>query len=365
MPLQFSTERYHRSSPSLLSRQEKANAKARAKSHHLRAKSKTDISRAGMASTAPSTASECKPDRQQEVKQCPSSIPASEGPEQGYIPTQISSNPCLNTSNKTQIPSSSGKPLENAKLLDESSATAVEVSVSHVQGAQAKNPSAVPADADTKSAGKPIFPSIGSRIEVLWNIDYDAGADDKMEVDTSNEENTVTRWWGATVQDRLKEDLGSRRPDHAECQLHVLLYDAYQEFCEDTATVAFISDDTLVDLSQLEDVNKGELQWRFEGFAQKQAESTTDEKPQLVSLEEYAADLSAAVHDAGLTEETDLQILSTLPLHVQSRFASGYRHFANTLKNSLDKFLQEKPENYVVTKADVQKVFANIHSHPP
>ncbi|PXF44104.1 hypothetical protein BWQ96_06185 [Gracilariopsis chorda] len=318
-----------------------------------------------MTSTAPSTDVERVPDKPQEAQQNLSSIQAAKPPEQGYNPTRTPSAPCLNNSSCTQTPALSAKPFENGKPIEESLASTIEKPAPHTQSAQQQQPSVPPTKTNTKPTEKPIVPPVGSRIEVLWKIDYGADADDKMEVDTATEENTVTRWWGATVQDRLKEALGSRRPDQAERQLHVLLYDAYQEFAEDTATVAFISADTLVDLSQLEDVNKGELQWRFEDSAQKQTDSAQDEKSQLVSLEEYAADLSAAVQDAGLTEETDLQILSTLPLHVQSRFATGYRRFADTLKNSLDKFLQEKPEDYVVTKADVQKVFASIYSHPP
>ncbi|CAN8073272.1 unnamed protein product [Agarophyton chilense] len=214
-------------------------------------------------------------------------------------------------------------------------------------------------------APKVVPPPLGCRIEVLWRIDYDLEEAEKMEVDAGTEASrTVTRWWGATVQDCLKESVGQRCPQHADKKVHILLYDAFQEFGEDTSTVAFISDDSLVDLSQLDDVNKGELQWRLENAKDKQAGANTEDKPQLVSLEQYAAEVSAAVEGAGLSEEADLQILSTLPPHVQAQVASGYRRFADHVKTSLASFLQEKPKDYIVTEADVQRMFATMHPKP-
>ncbi|KAI0562840.1 hypothetical protein FGB62_51g126 [Gracilaria domingensis] len=228
-----------------------------------------------------------------------------------------------------------------------------------------KQPSCDTTPSDTSCIQKVIAPPIGSRIEVLWRVDYDPEEADKMEVDTdTGGPQTLIRWWGATVQDCLSETVGSKCPQHADKKVFVLLYDAFQEFGEDTATVAFISHDCLVDLSQLDDVNKGELEWRMENAENKQAETSAEDKAQLVSLEQYANEVSAAVEGAGLSEEADLQILNSLPPHVQAQVASGYRRFADHVKNSLASFMEEKPKDYIVTKADVQNMFASMDTKP-
>lgn len=217
--------------------------------------------------------------------------------------------------------------------------------------------------APPKAAIQSHAPPLGTRIQVLWKIEYEAEQDEKPPMDVGVEgSGTVTRWWGATVQDRLTETLGTRNAHNAEQSVYVLLYDAYHEFAEDTAKVAFIAHDMLVDVSQLEDVNKGELVWRVDQTeSTTTASASTDDKTQLVSLEQYAAQMSEAVQCAGLSEEADLQILSTMPVHVQAQVASGYRRFADHLKDALVKLAHDKPKDYVVTKADVQKMFANIN----
>lgn len=208
--------------------------------------------------------------------------------------------------------------------------------------------SASPAASSLKSAGRQYAPPLGTRIEVLWRIE--SPGDDDMEGEV------VDRWWGAVVQDCTAERVGSVvKAEWAGELVHMLLYDAYGEFGEDTARVAFVPNGSLVDLARLDDEIGGVLDWRKEG------EEPLGENVEM-SLEEFANEQDMIVQEAGLSKDADLHVLSQYPANVQINVASGYRIFADGVKEMLGELVATKPAGYVVTEADVQSIFQKIQA---
>lgn len=182
-------------------------------------------------------------------------------------------------------------------------------------------------------------PPLGTRIEVLWRIESPDEGDQAGEI--------VDKWWGAVVQDCTSQMAGSLvKPEWAGELVHTLLYDAWGEFGEDTVRVVFVPKKSLVDLARLDDENGGVLDWRVEGGD--------------MSMEEVAEENEALVQEAGLSSDADLAVLSQYPANVQINVASGYRVFADGVKEMLGELVASKPRGYVVTESDVQGIFERI-----
>lgn len=208
---------------------------------------------------------------------------------------------------------------------------------------------AVPSSSDCKPAS--YAPKLGSRIQVLWRIEPSAS-------DETKPTETVDRWWGATVQDCTRETAGDAvKPEHANMNIHVLLYDAYGEFAEEVSRVVFVSPSTLVDMSCIGDENDGYLDWKIEG-----TDTDIDNSSALLSLEAYIADQDAMVEEAGISSDADLQVLSQYPASVQLQMATGYRKFADSIKLMLSELAAKQPPGYVITEADVQSIFTKLQA---
>lgn len=169
----------------------------------------------------------------------------------------------------------------------------------------------------TSDVAKQVAPPLNTRIEVLWTLTSEAGVAEE-------------RWWGARVQDVEREN-GEER--------HVLLYDAYGDFGEVVVRVKFQTTDTLLDLSRSTD---NTLYWRLEG-------STTSD---VLTVQDV-------VHDGDVLAMM-MDALTSLPADKQLRYASAYRTFADRIKDALDRLLQDKGEDYVITAADVHAIFAQL-----
>lgn len=85
-------------------------------------------------------------------------------------------------------------------------------------------------------------PLLGRRIEVLWRV-----VDDETE-------QTVTKWWGALIVNR-----NFTQTDALGRPIYILKYDAWPEmgFGEDMSQVSFVSQNVLLDLTSMQ-----ELDWR-------------------------------------------------------------------------------------------------------
>lgn len=201
-----------------------------------------------------------------------------------------------------------------------------------------------------KGALKSQAPKVGSRIEVLWRIEPPDSATD------GPSKTPVERWWGATVQDCTREKAGSAvKPDYADYNVHVLLYDAYGEFAQDVSRVVFIPGSSLVDLSLVGDENKGVLDWKMEGDDLDVGMSAGP-----LSLETVIAEQTAMVQEAGISTDADLEVLSQYPANVQIRMATGYRKFADNVKQMLAELASTQPPGYVITEADVEAILAKL-----
>lgn len=220
-----------------------------------------------------------------------------------------------------------------------------------LQGTPPSNPNsqsnarASPTKVPSPSPGREHAPPLGTRIEVLWRIESSGeGTDEPGEI--------VDRWWGAIVQECTTETAGNAvKAEWSRELIHVLLYDAWGEFAEDAARVAFLPGRSLVDLGRLDDENDGVLAWRREGERDENFE---------MSLGEFADEQDALVHEAGLSQDADLAMLSQYPANVQINVASGYRVFADGVKEMLGELVATKPAGYVVTEQDVQGIFEKI-----
>lgn len=151
---------------------------------------------------------------------------------------------------------------------------------------------------------------------------------------------TQDRWWGAVVQDALPSTPSAPRT-------HILLYDAYNEFAEDTALVTFLPDAQLTDHARAADADASVLDWRLEEDARGEGE---------VELREFARQEAIADAAAGVQPDEDLRALSLLPVEVQRRVATGYRTFADGVKRRIGELVRDKGAGYVVTEADVLRV---------
>lgn len=210
------------------------------------------------------------------------------------------------------------------------------------------------------SLGREFSPPIGTKIQVLWRILYDE-KDETNESSNANEQsaesNVVERWWGAVVQDCTTEVVGSRSPEHANMRVHILLYDAYNEFTEEIARVAFLPDNMLLDLSMLNESEGGRLSWRVESD-----ENMGDAEPAVHSAEFLAREGDELVQQSGLSVDADLQALATMPHDVQLHVTAGYRSFADTVKRLLAELIATKPADYVVTAEDIRSIMARVRS---
>lgn len=207
-------------------------------------------------------------------------------------------------------------------------------------------------DKETASSGAPAdgrehAPATGTRIEVMWRIESGEG-----EGADAEDGETVDRWWGAVVHACTEETAGARvKTEWAHARVYELRYDAWGEFAEDTARVAFVSRGSLVDLARLQDENDGVLDWRVEGGD--------------LSMKEVAEENEALVSQMGLSSDADLAVLSQYPAQVQIDVASGYREFADGVKEMLGELVASKPSGYVVTESDVQGIFEKIQKMKP
>lgn len=228
-------------------------------------------------------------------------------------------------------------------------------------------------------------PALGSRIQVLWRIIHNdptsteqsspspspslsTDVKDKLPenasenaADNSNDSHVEERWWGAAVQDCTSETVGARCPAHANVNVHILLYDAYNDFPEEIVRVAFLPDNILLDLAMLEDTSGGRLDWQYESDAF-MSDGNMNNESNVCSAEFLAREADAIVQQSGISADADLQALSAMPHDVQLHVASGYRSFADSIKQNLGELINSKPTDYVVTVDDVQNIMARVRS---
>lgn len=219
-------------------------------------------------------------------------------------------------------------------------------------------------------------PPIGTKIQVLWRIIHEdnnnSSTTEAMNMDSNNElaGNTEPtsgpmeeqRWWGAVVQERTSEKVGSRSIEaYKDLDVHILLYDAYEDFEEEVVRVAFLPDNVLLDLSMLEDADGGRLDWRLESDAMND-EDDEESATAVRSAECLAREADQIVQLSGISADADLQALARMPHEVQLHVASGYRSFADAIKTLLGELVASKPADYVVTAQDVQEIMARVRS---
>lgn len=203
--------------------------------------------------------------------------------------------------------------------------------------------------------GRLYAPPLGARIEVLWRIESGAeGQPDEI----------IERWWGAVVQDCTKEtakamltsaqnSVGNKLLDmYNEERVHVLLYDAYGEFEEDTASVVFLPNKRIVDMARVDEEQGGVLDWRIEGEGNKE--------PMEMKLTDLANEADLMATEAGLSENAAMEALRSYPASVQIEAASRYRLFADGVKQMLGELLRGKGEDYVITESDMKVIFQRM-----
>lgn len=223
-------------------------------------------------------------------------------------------------------------------------------------------------------------PPIGTKIQVLWRIIHEDNNINNNNSSTADSMNTVSanettgnneptsgpmeeqRWWGAVVQERTSEKVGSRSIEaHKDLDVHILLYDAYGDFEEEVVRVAFLPDNVLLDLSMLDDADGGRLDWRLESDAMND-EDDEESATAVRSAECLAREADQIVQLSGISADADLQALARMPHEVQLHVASGYRSFADAIKSLLGELVASKPADYVVTAQDVQEIMARVRS---
>lgn len=180
-------------------------------------------------------------------------------------------------------------------------------------------------------------PPIGSRIEVLWDLEAGEG-------DTAN---TTSHWWGAVVQASEPPASPNLPPTH------ILLYDAFGEFGEDVARVHFGAEGSLTDLARTSEPAGGELSWRVEGTGSDAGEDARDVV--------YGVDLNDDAHVLSmLVGDETLRALAELPPAEQIEATAQYRAFADVMKGKLRSLYADRGAGYVVTPEDVRAIFADI-----
>lgn len=237
------------------------------------------------------------------------------------------------------------------------------------------------------SSGRAFAPPIGTKIQVLWRIVYednkpvaDPVTDPKPTLPGTGEtgplstppsataqialeqqeekSKTVERWWGAVLQDRTNEKVGSLSSEHADLDVFILLYDSYNDFSEETSRVAFLPNNTLLDLSLLDDSQGGRLDWVEESAMQLEQDTPFVVRP----LEWLARETEDITQQTGLPADADLRALATMPHNVQVHVATGYRSFADTVKRLLSELVASKPDGYIITEDDVHTILARVRS---
>lgn len=146
---------------------------------------------------------------------------------------------------------------------------------------------------------------------------------------------------------------------HAGKPVHILLYDAFGEFDEDIAHVIFLPDRSLVDLARIEEETDGILDWRLETEGDEYGYGARGNGGELSLMEVVDAQVEM-VSAAGISANADLEALREYPPSVQIGVASGYRVFADGVKQMLGELVASKPMGYVVTEEDVQSVVTRI-----
>lgn len=174
---------------------------------------------------------------------------------------------------------------------------------------------------------------------MLWRITYD-------------DAEPVVCWWGAVVQDCTRETVGGVVAEYSHCNVHILLYDARDEFEEDVARVAFVARDSLLDLACTNDENKGILDWKLEEAGEESAPH--------VSLHDVLRNEMEGMQEAGVRENADLEALGSMPAHVQTNITAGYRNFVDGVKEMLEECVRTNPPGYVVTEQDVRQMYARV-----
>lgn len=184
----------------------------------------------------------------------------------------------------------------------------------------------------------------GNRIEVLWDVveEREDGREDACEQPQSE-------WWSATLGDPAP--LRDQERDRRVWQLH---YDERKGFPTATCQVVFHSSNVMYDLEY-----DSFMKWRREG----DIDAGEDEAEQVVmSLQDCleAVQEDTGTNDAQGTDEMD--VLRNLPITQQHKIATGFRHFADTLKAKLKDLMETKGEGYVVQASDIRDVLNDAKS---
>ncbi|KAL6769585.1 hypothetical protein ACKKBG_A31590 [Auxenochlorella protothecoides x Auxenochlorella symbiontica] len=219
---------------------------------------------------------------------------------------------------------------------------------------------------------------VGTRIEVLWQIDSEEDSDPKL------------KWWPATV-----ESVGSEIQHGTAGPVHTLRYEASSEdgFDDEVHSFAwFPSEHAMVSLGSCDpesgsmDLIPEHLTWRRAGelwqpadeegkstgefSGSKEGHSSTygrlaalnednDANEGVVRLQEIAAAITERERLCGSSVDAECaDALSALPASQQRDFAAGFRQFTDAIMAGFSDLTQTKGADYVITAADVEQVNA-------
>lgn len=175
---------------------------------------------------------------------------------------------------------------------------------------------------------------------------------DKVEVkwEVANEDGTCfDRWWGARV---LGPDASAA--ESSKGKIWVINYDAFESFEEQEASVIFLTERRLFDLSE-----GMEMRWRKEGELLGDTEFD-DEEHEMVTL----TDIIEQGEMAGFSEEKCAELerreMQKLPIVNQQLIASRYQEFKDSFVGFLKRKEQELGENPVIGASDVADFVAEM-----
>jgi len=206
----------------------------------------------------------------------------------------------------------------------------------------------------------------GSRLEVLW--------------DTQDDETGKTdySWFACTLEGLIdetpapmdgedqaaQEECSPVKDQKAEDRVWALKYDAREKFPETVHRCKF------VDSASLEDLEFNcSLTWRKEGEAVDRAAMQAALSKMVVNMVQVLQDQTQMEEEEGENfEEQAAQELSKFPFYVQQAMAGIYRNFADSLKSSLRKRmeqLQAEGKENIITVQDISIIMAEVKASQP
>lgn len=174
------------------------------------------------------------------------------------------------------------------------------------------------------------------KVEVKWEVAREDGS-------------CFDRWWGARV---LGPD--SSAAENGKGKIWVIIYDAYEDFEEQEASVIFLTERRLFDLSE-----GVEMRWRKEGELLGDTEFD-EEGQEMVTL----TDIIEQGEMAGFSEEKCAELerkeMQKLPIIDQQLIASRFQEFKDSFVGFLKRKERELGENPVIGANDVADFVAEM-----